>query len=155
MFDSERSIDPECDVVVVAAGSAYSFYYLKWNAYVCQPNRTFRRVKRIAFYTEKYVQVEIPVILEESIAQVVSRSGIDDLRSQGRPKMAKFVERMLAEESDRDGSRVDIYLLSEPDSDKTLRLASPLRHNPKGAYTPGHRYTSEEKLRVAKSTEDL
>ena len=49
-------------VVVVPAGFALD-EYLKYSAYICQPDRAFRDCVRMAFYTQNKIDRHIPKIL--------------------------------------------------------------------------------------------
>lgn len=61
LFRIEGLLD-ELDTVVVAARKAYDLY-LRYHAYICQPNRAIRPVPRMAFYTAREIKPEIPEIL--------------------------------------------------------------------------------------------
>jgi hypothetical protein len=56
-----------------------------------------------------------------------------------------------------EGRRYQVFLLTPPDDEQTLRFEQPVRHQTSGhgtAWTQGTRYTSEEKLKRGPVTTD-
>ena len=49
------------DTVVVPAREAWE-EYLAHGVYICQPNRTFRPIERIAFYESKSIKIDLPLV---------------------------------------------------------------------------------------------
>ena len=143
------------DTVVVAGRWAYPTYF-KTSAYICQPNRSIRPVTYLAFYTDKQIKPEIPRVLQyyrevdvtEEQAALYETSG-DPLG----PRIAEVIRWRLADGSQEPFN--DIYLLSRPEDAETVMLPSPVRHEGRGAWVQGQRYTSMDRLRSASRTSDL
>lgn len=132
------------DVVVVAARKAWP-EYLKYSAYICQPGRSFRQgIERFGFYTEKAIQPLIPVILARFDNLEFAERSIAQLRSAGTAtdaKVADLIQKKLGPEPAARGLTLQVFLLSGPDQDVTLRLAQPILHNRPTAWTQNQRYT--------------
>jgi hypothetical protein len=141
------------DVVVVAARRAWPQYH-SWHAYVCQANRAFQAVDRIAFYTRGMIQPIIPKVLEVHPDVLIEKGA-----HSGR--LGALIDRLFDEQPDREGGRNKVFLLSSPDSPETVTLAEGIINDliastgRATAYTQGQRYVSLEKLQRAKSTSDL
>ncbi len=154
----------EQDVVVVAARVAYP-EYLRYAAYVCQPNRTFQAVERMAFYTGNAIQREVPRILAHHSALHFTDATAASLRNSDDHLTARIGEivDLFLQNRDRDvGSILDVYLLSPPSDPQTLVLPQPILNTTttasgkRIAWTQGHRYTASEALtRGPKTTADL
>jgi hypothetical protein len=152
------------DVVIVAAGAAYP-EYLKYQAYVGHPNRPFRpEVRRMAFYTAKAIQREVPAILEIKQGLVFSRKTMGQLYSTGLDSdrdIADLIGVLLEETNRTEGGTYDVVLLTSPDDPQTFKLPHEVRGTKtdrKGrpaAITMGqYRYTSMEALAVGPSSTD-
>lgn len=155
MLTAEGLLASDNDVVVVAARNAWPEYNNdQLGAYVCQPNRTFQRVSRIAFYSKGQIYPLVPKIVEVH-NEVVFESG----RYSGQ--LGKLVERLIREGRREEGELYKVLLLSAPDSPDTLRLPAPILNNSVAksgkpiAYTMGQRYANSERLLHAKTTSDL
>lgn len=153
MLAAEGLLASTNDVVVVAARNAWPEYN-QIHAYVCQPNRPFQQVSRVAFYSKGVIYPLVPKILE-SYDDVVMIAG------QYSGTLGDLVERILKEQRRDQGGRNKVLLLSAPDSPDTLRLPGPIPNNLKSqsgkptAFTMGQRYIASERLLVAKTTGDL
>jgi hypothetical protein len=141
------------DVLVVAAGRAAADEYLEYSAYVCQPHRPFRDVRRMGFYRRRRIEPYFPLIRARFDAVEFSSENAARLRSSGDPlegEAGELVDTML-----RDGRRTycafhDVFLLTSPNDPDTLVLGHPIQHTEAGrgsAWTQGTRYTSESSLR--------
>lgn len=153
MLADEGLLASANDVVVVAARNAWPEYE-KLYGYVCQPNRPFQQVSRIAFYSKGQVYPLIPRILE-SYEDVVFAKG------QYSGVLGELVERLIKEQRREEGASYKVLLLSPPDSPDTIRLGASIPNDLKAksgkpvAYTMGQRYVSSERLLTAKTTSDL
>lgn len=154
----------ERDVVVVPAKVAYP-EYLRYAAYVCQPNRAFQAVERMAFYTSNAIQREVPRILAHQSAVPFTEATTASFRRSGDPMTARIGEIVdsLLQNRDRDaGVTLDVYLLSPPSDPQTMVLPQPILNTTttasgkRIAWTQGHRYTTSEALaRGPETTADL
>ncbi len=152
MLVSERLLKTSTDVVVVAARDAWPEYQ-RYNAYICQPNRSFQPVSRIAFYTSGQIYPLVPQIgdTEDDVEFVSGRSD----------EMGKLINKLLAETSRVEGQPYKVMFLSPPDSKDTINLGHPIENDlatESGrpiAFTQGQRYVALDQLRKAKTTSDL
>ena len=153
MLAAERLIPNSNDVVVVAARNAWPEYN-KLHAYVCQPNRSFQQVSRVAFYSNGLIRPLVPRIVE-SHDDVVMISG------QYSGALGDLVERLLKEGLSEQGQHNKILILSAPESPETLHLPEAIpndlrsRSGKPTAFTMGQRYTVSGRLLVAKATSAL
>ncbi|MBC7854786.1 MAG: hypothetical protein IAF94_15245 [Pirellulaceae bacterium] len=140
-------------ILVVAARNAWPEYQ-EIHAYVCQPNRTFQNVDRVAFYSQGYIRPLIPRILE-------SHEEVKMVRGQWPGRLGKLVEQLLSENRRVEGESFKVLLLSAPESPATLQLLASIPNDLKSAsgkptaFTRGHRYVASEQLLSAKATSDL
>lgn len=141
------------DVVVVAARRAWPEYN-ETHAYVCQPNRSFQQVSRIAFYSKGNVYPLVPKILE-------SHENVEMNRDEYDGELGTLVNRLLDLGLRKEGKRNKVILLSAPDSPDTLKLPQAIPNDMKSktgkgtAFTMGQRYVSSDALLVAKTTSEL
>ena len=153
MLEAEGLLADRNDVVVVAARRAWNAYN-KNCAYICQPNRSFRSVKRIGFYSQGNVYPLVPMILEKHDDVILERETHEG-------PLGDLVDRLLDNNDSRTGQRFMIFLLSAPDSDKTLDLGRNIPNDKKSktgkttAFTMSQRYVSSEALVEAETTSDL
>ena len=153
MLEDEQLLANPYDVVVVAARIAWP-EYKQLHAYVCQPNRSFQQVSRLAFYAEGVIQPLVPKILD-------SKDDVTMVAGKYSGMLGELVERIVKEQRREQGERNKVLLLSAPDSPDTLRLPGPIPNDLKSqadkptAFTMGQRYIASERLLVAKTTGDL
>jgi hypothetical protein len=156
MLAEEHLIGSESDVVVVAARHAWPEYE-RCHAYVCQPKRAFKPVRRIAFYSEGHVYPLVPLILEVHDEIVLDRN-------QHNGRLGEIVHQLIDDipRSKKEvGHSYKFFLLSAPDADSTIKLEMPIPndiHSKTGqptAFTMGQRYVTIDKLLKAKTTSDL
>lgn len=152
MLAAEGLLANSNDVVVVAARHAWPEYN-DIHAYVCQPNRSFQPVSRVAFYSKGVIYPLVPRILE-------SHNDVEMIAGQHSGKLGEFVKRLLKEKRRGQGERYKVLLLSAPDSPDTLRLPGPIPNDKKSngkpiAFTQSQRYITSERLPAAKTTADL
>ena len=153
MLEAEGLLADRNDVVVVAARRAWGTYQ-ELSAYICQPNRSFRKVSRIGFYSQGNIYPLVPKIIETQDDVVRERNTHDGA-------IGLLVDRLLDNDESRAGQRFKIFLLSAPDSNETLNLQRHIPNNKKSktgkntAFTMGQRYVPSEALMRAESTSDL
>jgi hypothetical protein len=153
MLAAEEVLASDNDVLVVAARDAWPEYN-KVHAYVCQPNRPFQRVSRMAFYSKGQIYPLVPRILEchDEVPMIVGENS---------GTLGELVEQLIRDQRQKEGERYKVLMLSAPDSSETIRLPAPIPNNLKSksgkptAFTMGHRYVTSEGLLAAKATSDL
>jgi len=122
--------------------------------YICQPNRSFRNVKRIGFYSRGNIYPLVPLILDKQDDVLFERSAHDG-------PLGELVDQILNSDESRTGQRHMVFFLSAPDSDDTLDLGQNIPNNKKSrtgkntAFTMRQRYVSTDALVAAKKTSDL
>jgi hypothetical protein len=158
LFEADGLLGSPDDAVIVAARDAYPAY-LKYSAYICQLGRTFRPgIERLGFYTRKAIQPELPRILLHLAAIEISATSADAVAASGAAhadRLAALLRTLDADGTVWAGAEKQLFLLSEPESDKTLRLSAPVEHLPPNAWTQGQRYVSSAALARANTTADL
>ena len=159
LFDADGLLGSPDDVVIVAAGTAYPFY-LEHGLYVCQSGRGFSaHIKRMGFYRSKAIQEEVPEILwrrdefDISTDSIAVLAGGDDLAGRDA---AQALLRAVEQGALGMNWQAQVFLLSTPDHERTLRLANPIAHNGRSGWTQKQRYVSSEVLRAnPETTADL
>ena len=162
MLVAEGLLTGKNDIVVVAARNAWPEYQ-KIDAYVCQPNRPFQKVDRLAFYSKGLIHPLVPKIIERHDEVVMAHDPKKQLPIDSLPSLPveRLVKRLLAEKRREEGDIFKVLLLSAPDSPDTLKLPAPIPNDLKSesgkptAFTMGQRYVSSKKLLAAKTTSDL
>jgi len=146
------------DTVIVAARDAYH-YYLDHGAYICQPNRSFKpHLERMGFYLAKEIRPEVPAILAHHQQVLFSFDEADRLEGEGEPQAAILaaVIRTAIAGGDREAdTSYDVFLLSRPDDSRSLVLERAVVHTGAGAWTQQQRYARADRLRMARTTDDL
>jgi hypothetical protein len=152
------------DVLVVAARTAYPDY-LRHSAYLCQPDRTFQPVARIAFYADQAIQIEVPRILVRRPNVTFTRSEAARLlgsTDEGDRAIGEHIVYRLDSKASPEGTTNEVFLLSAPDHRGTLRLSRPIRNTKRdrngrpAPWTYGQRYTRSDLLkREFATTEEL
>jgi hypothetical protein len=160
LFDHEGLLGQE-DTVVVAARRAYP-EYLRVNAYICQPRRSFREgIRRMGFYYDGAIQPEIAAIRHRRDNVILSHDGAAALRESADPldiEVAGLIDRLLAESPRIPGQPFQVFLLSPPDANETLRLEQAVRNTTTdregkpAAWTQGQRYTQSSALERSPDT---
>jgi len=145
------------DVAVVAAGHAYQMWR-EYGAYLCQANRTFRRVQHWGFYRNKRIEAELPKVLAhwpevtfDADGAERWKSGTDTLEQH----VGELIEAMLAGGVQKPGVMRSVYLLQLWDEPTITRREQPLPHPGKGAWTQHQRYANLQRLLQASTTNDL
>jgi hypothetical protein len=134
------------ETVVVAAANAYDFY-LKYSAYVCQADRSFRNgLERLAFYRRRRIEIHVPQILKRVKNVEFSCAEALKLRASSDPldaRVADVIEGTVAAGARIDSHPYQVFILTPPTDPATFRLANPIRHESDGrgsAFTMGQRY---------------
>ena len=153
MLEAENLLSNPNDTVVVAARSAWHEYQ-EIQAYLCQVNRSFQQVSRLGFYSRGVLYPLVPMILE-------SHDNVEIRRDTHDGALGQLINRLLNENRREEGSRFKVMLLSDPESDDTLKLDRPIPNDKRSktgkptAFTMGQRYVSSNALRLARTTSDL
>lgn len=157
-----RPTTSEDDVLVVAAGKIAVADYLRYSAYICQPERSFRDVERIGFYRHGQIEPFFPRIRYRRMNLEFSDGQAHALRRTGAAldaEVASVIEQTLADPRDprKAGWPYQVFLLTPREDPQTLKLPAPIQHRTLGrgtAWTQGTRYTSEASLRQDPGTTD-
>lgn len=153
MFEEENLLAAADEVLVVAALWALDEYRDR-SAYVCQPNRPFRDVERMAFYTMGEIAPVVPKIVETFEAVEFRRGAY-----QGR--LGEVVDALVDRALRQEGRHYKVMLLTAPDDRETIRLKGPVVNDLTSetgrniAFTQGQRYVSLARLKAAKTTSEL
>ncbi len=153
MFLEEGLIGSAKEVLVVPARNAWPEYQ-RCHAYVCQPNRSFQAVKRMAFYSSGQIQPLVPSIVQ-------TWDSVRFERGRGTGWLGELIDRLLLEERKEQGTSYKVLRLSGPDDPTTLKLPAPITNDLEAesgrpiAFTQGQRYVSLEKLKTATHTSQL
>jgi hypothetical protein len=153
MLMAENLVGTANDVVVVPARNAWPEYE-KYHAYVCQPDRRFQQVERMAFYSFGQIYPLVPKILE-------SFEHIEFLPEKHKGTLGALIETLLQETTRKEGTAYKVIFLSPPESPDTLKLDGPTQNDLTSAsgrttaFTQYQRYVASERLKLAKVTSDL
>lgn len=155
MFAREDLVGNDSDVVVVPARGAWPEYE-RHSAYICQPDRSFQNVSRIAFYTDGKICTLVPLILE-SHEHIEWGKGLHDGR------LGQLIDTVCDDPFNqrKDGLAYKVMILSGADSPETVKLDEPVindlisKNGRTTAFTQNQRYVSLEKLKRAKRTSEL
>ncbi len=150
------------DTVIVAARVAWP-EYLSTGAYICQPDRFFRSdVRYFGFYAEGAIQPKIATIIDRHPNVVLSTEEAERRQAAGDKVIAKIIERALTAGTRVEGESYGIFVLTGPDEEgatETLEqgpIVNDMMANGRAwGWTLSQRYTSLERLRVARTTSDL
>src|SRR5438445_13886117 len=153
----------EDKVVVIPAGFALD-EYLKYSAYICQPNRTFQPCVRMAFYAKNKIDRRIPKILGQ--IEAISGDEIEtrtDLTESERARLRTLLRKMEPARSEEwSKKKLKIVFLSPPDSPDTLVLPDDIVNDSTSgsgggaAFTQNQRYVSLARLeQEPKTTSEL
>ena len=146
------------DTVVVPARDAWPFYEQS-RAYVCQPNRWFRPVDRIAFYADQEVKPDVPRITERRDNVPWTEAEANRLEQSDDRDDRKIAAVIRASQAAgwTEGS-YQVFLLTAPGDPRHRTLPQPVPHQTAGrgsAYVRRQRYLSLHQLETATTTADL
>lgn len=153
MLMAEELVSSANDVVVVPARNAWPEYQ-QYHAYVCQPDRPFQQVSRLAFYAHGHIHPLVPLILE-------SHEHVEFVPGKHKGRLGELVCTLLKARLRKEGTAYKVVFLSPPDSPDTIKLNSAIPNDLKSkagkptAFTQNQRYVSTERLKLAKTTSDL
>ena len=143
------------DTVVVAARNAYP-EYLRISAYICQPGRSFRSgLERMGFYAEGAIQRELPRIRARRDNVMFSAEASAALRDDSEDPVDHEIAELVMDLSDdpnRGGQPYQVFLLSPPDGQETMRLPNVIlntktdQHGRPWAWTLSQSYVRSEIL---------
>jgi len=162
--EDQNNISNASDRVVVVAARIALDEYLKYSAYICQPDRAFRDCVRMAFYTKNKIDCHIPKILGQ--IEAISRDEIErrtDLSDSDRARLRTLRDTMeSARREDWSKRQYKIVFLTPPDSLDTLVLPGDIVNDLTSgsglgtAFTRGQRYVSLSRLEKGpKTTSEL
>jgi hypothetical protein len=140
------------DTVIVAARSAWP-EYLRFAAYICQPERAFRDgLQHFGFYAGAAIQPLIAGIRAYHPKVRFTREETARLRSDGLLDLAQLVDEQLDEALRGEGESFGVVLLSSSDDGDTVDLGHVISNDTKTAngrtwaWTLSQRYTRLERL---------
>lgn len=155
MLQEENLLKFANEVVVVPAARAWP-EYLQFNAYVCQPNRTFQQVDYMAFYADGAIQPKVPKILEVVDAVVLEPDSLGVSR-----EVAQVIRQMIEAGVRERGVLHKVFLLSPSADSRTVILSGPVVNDLTSAsgrgiaFTQNQRYVSLSGLRAARKTSSI
>jgi hypothetical protein len=135
------------DTVIVAARRALGELD-SLLAYVCQPERTFRDVQYLGFYTQRAIDPRFPRIVGLRRNVLFTREEAARLQALGddAARFADVIQRALDLGTRIEGLRYEILLLSLEDG---FQLRRPIMHPVevgRSAWVRGQRYTRRDAL---------
>lgn len=146
------------DTVIVAAKNAWPLYQ-ELGAYVCQAGRSFRSVKYLAFYADREIKQEVPMVRRRRDNVDWAEAEVKRLLASGGTNNHRLA-RIITESRARGwtGGRYQVFELTNPGEAEHLTLPGPIPHLARGkgsAFTQGQRYTQHDALIRASSTQEL
>ncbi len=147
------------DTVIVSTDRAWHLYQYT-HAYICKPGRGFRDVQRMAFYSERAVQPDVPKIYYRRDNVPWTKQEIDRLRRSTLKedrKIAQVIEK-CHEAGWANSGAYQVFLLSRQGAHEHRQLPAPVPNQKMGlgsAFVNKQRYVSLHKLETAKTTADL
>jgi hypothetical protein len=146
----------DADVAVVAATHALADYE-NYQAYICQPKRSFRpSVEFMGFYAKRRIEPFFPKVVAFRPELVLAPETISKLRASGEPvdaRVADIIEKVLSSD---DGGRIpgESYQVVPLDPEGGFELSHAIKHNGLAAWLRGQRYTSSAALKTNPPTTD-
>ena len=168
LLDHENLLS-QPEVLIVPARFAWS-HYLNTSSYVCQPNRTFQKTTYIAFYNRGNIMRKVPKILktvnevvfeEEGNFEVLSDDWSKSDEKEFGVKMKEVVEKSIDSSLYKAGESHKVLLLTGPEEKETICINKEIpndsvdKNGAPIAFVLKQRYTSLEKLLIAKKTSEL
>jgi len=168
LLDHENLLS-QPEVLIVPARFAWS-HYLNTSSYVCQPNRTFQKTTYIAFYNRGNIMRKVPKILktvnevvfeEEGNFEVLSDDWSKSDEKEFGEKMKEVVKKSIGSSSHKAGESHKVLLLTGPEEKETICINKEIpndsvdKNGAPIAFVLKQRYTSLEKLLIAKKTSEL
>lgn len=150
IYDEDLVSGREDRVLVVAARKAWPEYQIH-ELYFCQPNRSFRPVSHLAFYTDGEIKPKVPKVVDsiESIELVEDAVREEaNLSEAHREQLLEAVNEMRINDSERYGEVQKVVFFEDG-----IELDAPVENDKtaddsdrKVAFVQGHRYVSLSKL---------
>lgn len=148
------------DTVLIPASVAWPTYQAV-AAYVCQPGRSFRTVKRLAFYYQGQIMPQVPQVISRRDDVPWTKEEAERLRSSGSSEdvhLARVIEHTL--KHGWTGPTQQVFLLTRPDqtADGHRTISRPVVHEGSGrgsAFVHKQRYFHLSDLASASTTADL
>jgi len=143
------------DTVIVAAKHALG-EYLNHSVYLCQPNRSFRPVGYLGFYSEGKIDKHITKILGQVDKVLLTEKGITsgNFDKKTEERLLELINSLERKDvRGRIGLEQKVFFLSSPDSYKTLTLKKDIQNDTKSitgkfvAFTQNQRYVSTFNLK--------
>jgi hypothetical protein len=153
MLEEEKLIPSEEDTLVIPGKHAWP-EYREFHAYVCQPERHFRQVTHIAFYTRNEIRELIPRILR-------SHEKVEMTRGEYDGELGRLVEYLLDHGLRTEGKLYKVVFLTPPEDGRTVHLDKPIKNDLQSttgratAFTQNQRYVCLDQLKRARKTSDL
>lgn len=155
LSSNKIDIDDEGDVLIIPAKYALN-EYLDHSVYMCQPNRTFRPVKHIGFYSNGKINRHIPKIIDKVENVLLYKNSIKNskLNANMKKKLLNLVNSLERKNDfDRLGDKVKAMFLTEPNSKETFKLKKDIVNDTKSksgkniAFTQSQRYIPLSKFK--------
>ncbi|MGY1653411.1 hypothetical protein [Geodermatophilus sp. SYSU D01119] len=119
--------------VVVPARDAWP-EYLRYRAYVCQPDRSFRPdTTHLGFYAEGAIQPLFPLIERWLPSVLFTRSEAARWRDDGDRRLSTLIERLLTAGPRTEGMSYGVMFLSAPEDPDTVHLPAPIQNDSESA----------------------
>jgi hypothetical protein len=177
MFLSEGLLGSDRSDSVLIIPARYAIYdYLKYSAYLCQPNRSFQNVEYLGFYHGGAIDRRITKLLAPPIESVLlTEEGVQNLIDINDQNKNNKGNKIISEESItmlqnlvtkleplRYNDTMKVFFLSSPDAPETIQLKQDIQNDLKSysgrpsAFTMGQRYVSLASLKKnPKTTTEL
>ena len=154
-------------VLVIPAKNAIK-EYKEHGVYMCQPNRTFRPSRHLAFYHRNKIDTKIPQIygyIDEVDVKTESYQDIEKrihFYDESKKEFIKQKYKSIRKTELRERENNKILFISQPNDEDTITLSTPIRNDKMSkdnsrrvAYTQNQTYTDIESLKKANKTSDL
>jgi len=142
-------------VLVVAARVALDLY-LRYAAYMCQPNRAFRPSARMAFYVDKRIDRRVPKVIGQPIESIQLHpdhiAALDTIAPSTRRRLEELVKALERDQHPNFSATAKVILLSGPDDSETEKLSQDIDHNLPYAFVQGQRYVPWSVLKQSPRT---
>lgn len=159
LYEEEELVSGKDDrVLVVGARKAWPEYET-YGLYFCQPQRSFKPSRYLAFYTEGEIKPKAPKIIDSVESVELTREGVEkveSLSSEQRNELLRAVDELRAENSDRYGNDQKVVFL---DGEEGITLEQSVENDKTAegsdrtvAFVQGHRYVSASALRKGPAT---
>ena len=154
-------IDDNNRVLIVAAGRKALKDSYRYNAYLCQANRSFQPCRYIGHYSNKKIDKKISKILGyidevQFIDEKTIHSKLIPVSGDSRELEDRFdslLKMLRASKDERYFRPFKCMVLSLPEN--SIILEKEVFHDTKYAFTQGHRYVNFDKLVKAEYTSQL